>query len=104
MKAIEKRPGCVKAALDIVGDKWTGLILQEMTKGCGRFSVLERNLEGISPRTLSQRLDSLEQNDIIAKQSFAEIPPRTIYTLTTKGQDLVPILRQMADWGYKYHN
>lgn len=102
MKAIEKRPGCVKAALGIVGDKWTCLILHEMLGGAHRFSTLERALPGISPRTLSQRLDTLEHEGIITKQTFNEIPPRVEYTLTAKGTDLVPILRQMADWGYKY--
>lgn len=102
MKAIEKRPGCVKAALGIVGDKWTCLILQEITKGSCRFSSLERNLDGISPRTLSQRLTSLEEAHIVTKQNFAEVPPRVEYALTPKGRDLLPILRQMAEWGYKY--
>jgi DNA-binding HxlR family transcriptional regulator len=51
---------------------------------------------------LSQRLDELEADKLITKQSFAEVPPRVVYTLTQKGQDLVPILRSMADWGEKY--
>jgi DNA-binding HxlR family transcriptional regulator len=74
---IEKSPGCVACAL-------------------------ENALGGISPRTLSQRLDELEQNKIITKECFAEVPPRVEYTLTQKGKDLIPILKSMAAWGGKY--
>lgn len=104
MDAIENRPGCVKQTLAIMGDKWTGIILQRMVEGACRFSTLQESVEGISPRTLSQRLDYLEEQDIITKKSFAEMPPRVEYTLTSKGTDLVPILRQMATWGEKYQS
>ena len=102
-QVVEKKDGCIASALEIVGNKWTALILRDLTKGPQRFCNLERSLEGISPRTLSQRLDDLENHSIITKQSFAEVPPRVEYTLTQKGQDLLPILRQMANWGTKYY-
>ena len=102
MDAIERRPGCVKQTLAIIGDKWTGIILQKMVNGVCRFSALQNSVEGISPRTLSQRLDYLEEQKIITKQTFAEMPPRVEYRLTPKGEDLVPLLRQMATWGEKY--
>ncbi len=98
---IESRPGCVAAALAVLGDKWTALLVMEIARGTTRFSALEKKL-AISPRTLSQRLDSLEANQLITKQHFAEIPPRVEYTLTAKGDDLIPILQSMADWGSKY--
>ena len=100
---IEQQPGCVAKAVEIIGDKWTALIIRELAEDSRRFSLLERALPGISPRTLSQRLDNLEAEGIITKQSFQEIPPRVEYTLTPKGEDIIPILRQMADWGLKYH-
>lgn len=99
---IEKRPGCIQHALAIVGNKWTALIIRDLTTGPQRFSSLQNNIKGISPRTLSQRLDNLEQVGIIGKRSFAEVPPRVEYTLTPKGHDLIPILEQMAAWGYKH--
>jgi DNA-binding HxlR family transcriptional regulator len=101
---IEKRPGCVAAALAILGNKWTALIVKELAEGCARFSTLEHALKGISPRTLSQRLDEMERCKLITKKSFAEVPPRVEYTLTQKGKDLLPILRSMGEWGEKYSN
>lgn len=99
---IENRPGCMAAALAILGNKWTALIVKELSEGCARFSTLEQALTGISPRTLSQRLDDMESTGLITKKSFAEVPPRVEYTLTPKGKDLLPILRSMACWGEKY--
>jgi DNA-binding HxlR family transcriptional regulator len=99
---IEKHPGCVVGALAVMGNKWTPLIIMELAKGTARFSALENSLGGISPRTLSQRLDELEQMSIITKTSFAEVPPRVEYALTSKGKDLIPILKSMASWGSKY--
>jgi DNA-binding HxlR family transcriptional regulator len=99
---IEKHPGCVVGALVVMGNKWTPLIIMELSKGSARFSILENSLHGISPRTLSQRLDELEHMKIITKQCFAEVPPRVEYTLTDKGKDLIPILKSMAAWGNKY--
>lgn len=100
---IEKHPGCVAEALNIIGNKWTALVIMELFKGPTRFSALENKLDGISPRTLSQRLDELEQKKIITKKSYAEVPPRVEYTLTTKGKDLILVLKSMAAWGDKYH-
>lgn len=102
MEKIEQKAGCVQDTLEILGNKWTGLIIKELSEGCRRFSTLEQALPGISPRTLSGRLDDLEQAKIITKKSFAEVPPRVEYTLTAKGTDLIPILKSMADWGLKY--
>jgi DNA-binding HxlR family transcriptional regulator len=100
---IESRPGCVASALAILGNRWTALIVKELSEGCARFSVLEQSLKGISPRTLSQRLDDMEQEGLITKKSFAEVPPRVEYTLTKKGTELLPILKSMGEWGSKYH-
>ena len=88
--------------MEIIGNKWTALILRDLAEGSKRFTELERSLSGISPRTLSQRLDDLEKHKIISKATFAEVPPRIEYTLTIKGHDLIPVLKQMAHWGTKY--
>jgi len=101
---IEPQVGCIASAMQIIGNKWTALILRDLAFGQKRFCELEKSVGGINPRTLSQRLDDLEAHGIITKQSFAEVPPRTEYTLTKKGTDLIPVLKQMATWGAKYYD
>jgi DNA-binding HxlR family transcriptional regulator len=100
--SIESRDGCIASAMTIIGNKWTALILRDLIDGPRRFSELEKSVGHINPRTLSQRLDDLEVCQIITKKSFTEVPPHIEYTLTQKGHDLVPILKQMATWGEKY--
>lgn len=101
---LEPKIGCISTAMEIIGNKWTALILRDLFEGDRRFSELERSVGSINPRTLSQRLDDLEKHGIITKQSFAEVPPRIEYSLTDKGRDLLPILKQMAEWGNRYYN
>ncbi len=74
-----------------------------LSHGVRRFSELQKEAGGVNPRTLSARLDELEQVGIVHKNVFAETPPRTEYTLTDKGRDLVPILERMVEWGNKYN-
>ena len=100
---IETKVGCIATAMEIVGNKWTALILRDLFTGSKRFGELESSVGNINPRTLSQRLDDLESHGIITKKSFSEVPPRIEYTLTKKGRDLLPILEQMATWGTKYY-
>ncbi len=100
--AIEPHVGCIEASMQIIGKKWTALILRDLFTGSKRFCELEKSVGHINPRTLSQRLDDLEEHGIITKKSFAEVPPRIEYSLTSKGQDLLPILKQMANWGTKH--
>ena len=102
-KSLEDRPGCLQAALYIIGDKWSPLLLGQLMEGEKTFGELEMTLAGISPRTLSQRLDSLESEGIINKRQYCKHPPRYKYAPTKKGADLQLVLRQMADWGAKYH-
>jgi DNA-binding HxlR family transcriptional regulator len=101
---IEPKVGCIASAMQIIGSKWTALILRDLFSGPKRFGELEKSVGTINPRTLSQRLDDLETHGIIRRQSFAEVPPRTEYSLTEKGEDLLPILKQMATWGTKYYD
>lgn len=100
---IEPRIGCVAAAMEIIGAKWTSLLLKELVNGPKRFCEFEEAIPKINPRTLSQRLDDLEAHGIVTKERFNEVPPRIEYSLTPKGQDLIPVLRSMAEWGNKYH-
>jgi DNA-binding HxlR family transcriptional regulator len=100
---IEQKEGCLANALSVLGNKWSALILRDISEAPRRFSELEKSLKGISPRTLSQRLDDLEACGIITKKSFAEMPPRIEYTITKKGRDFIPALQELAEWGAKYY-
>lgn len=102
LSPIEPKVGCIAGAMEIIGNKWTALLLRDLMHGPRRFCELERSVGNINPRTLSQRLEDLLEHGIITKQTFAEAPPRCEYTLTQKGRDLLPILQQMATWGDKY--
>jgi DNA-binding HxlR family transcriptional regulator len=101
---IEKSPGCMQAALGILGDKWTALLLGQLVSGQKTFGELEAMLTGISPRTLSARLEKLVDEDIIVKNQYNAHPPRYKYDLTAKGKGLQEILQSMADWGEKYQS
>src|SRR5579884_76366 len=101
VKPLESKSGCIASAMQIIGNKWTALILRDLFSGPKRFCELEKSVGSINPRTLSQRLDDLEAHGIISRRSYAEVPPRTEYALTAKGHDLQPILKQMAAWGTK---
>ena len=103
-RPIEPKVGCIASAMQIIGNKWTALILRDLFGGSKRFCELEKSVGSINPRTLSQRLDDLEAHGIITRESFNEVPPRTEYSLTSKGADLLPILQQMATWGTKYYD
>jgi len=100
---IEPKSGCIASAMQIIGNKWTALILRDLTNGPVRFNELEKSVNGINPRTLSKRLDELEEQGIITKKSYPEVPPHIEYRLTEKGNDLLPILVQMASWGEKHY-
>ncbi len=99
---VEAKPGCIQAALAILGDKWSPLLLGQLVEDSKTFSELASSLPGISPRTLSARLSGLEDQGIISKKCYCEHPPRYKYNLTKKGADLRTILIQMATWGNKY--
>ena len=90
-------PVCLTA--DIVCGKWTLLVIRDLAEGRSRFCELERSLAGISPRTLSLRLRALEEEGILARETFPEVPPRVEYTLTEKGRALVPIIDSMRAYG-----
>jgi len=94
--------GCVRAAASIIAAKWTPQLILAMHQGVGRFCELQKEVGGINPRTLSARLDDLEKAGIIKKVSYAEVPPRIEYTLTAKGEDLLPIIDCMVAWGVKH--
>lgn len=87
---------------EIISGKWTLLIIRDLASGVKRFNQLERSLHGISPKTLSERLRSLEEDGIVLRQTFAEVPPRVEYTLTEKGNDLVQVIESMRTYGKQW--
>ncbi len=84
---------------DIVGAKWTPLLIHELGRGTRRFRELERACEGVSSRTLADRLRGLERVGVVARHSYPESPPRVEYQLTEKGRALLPIIREMRKFG-----
>jgi DNA-binding HxlR family transcriptional regulator len=90
----------IARTLDIIGERWTILILRDLVVGGPRkFQDFERSLAGISPNTLSARLKRLEDAGIIERRFYEQHPPRAEYVLTEKGKDLRPVLRALLDWG-----
>lgn len=90
--------GVVKA-MKILGSKWTMLIIHKLCGSKMRFGQLQRTLQGISPKTLSQRLLQLEKEGIVNKRVFAEVPLHVEYSLTPKGITLKDIFDRMDAWG-----
>lgn len=93
----------VARTLDIVGERWTVLILRDLfLQGPRKFQDFETSLSGISPNTLSARLKRLEEVDIIERRFYAEHPPRAEYILTAKGRELGPLLKALRSWGERH--
>lgn len=86
----------------LIGDKWMLLIIRDLSTGRQRFGQLQNSMTGISSRTLSARLSTLEQAGLIERHAYAEIPPRVEYSLTEKGRDLMPILETVRSCGLKW--
>jgi DNA-binding HxlR family transcriptional regulator len=100
MASNDSCPVCRTA--EIVCGKWTLLVIRDLAEGRSRFCELERSLQGISPRTLSLRLRALEEEGIVERQTFPEVPPRVEYALTTKGRALVPLIEDMRKYGREW--
>ena len=87
---------------EVVCGKWTLLLVRDLAERRSRFCELERSLEGISPRTLSLRLRALEDEGIVERHTFSEVPPRVEYALTEKGLALVPLIDDMRAYGERW--
>src|ERR687894_282865 len=98
--AEETCPVCATA--EIICGKWTILVIRDLAAGHSRFCELERSLEGISPRTLSLRLRALEEEGMVERHTFPEVPPRVEYSLTDKGRALLPLIEDMRSFGREW--
>src|ERR1700709_1022553 len=99
MSALSNSTCPVCRTADIVCGKWTLLIIRDLAESRARFCELERSLKGISPRTLSIRRRALEEEGVVERQTFPEVPPRVEYALTEKGEALIPLVEDMRRYG-----
>ena len=96
-------PDCpVCACAEIISGKWTLLVIRDLAESRRRFCELERSLEGISPRTLSLRLRALEEQGVVERHTYPEVPPRVEYALTEKGRALAPLIEDMREYGKRW--
>jgi DNA-binding HxlR family transcriptional regulator len=102
MSALSNSTCPVCRTAEVVCGKWTLLLIRDLADGSSRFCELERSLEGISPRTLSLRLRALEEEGIVERHTYPEVPPRVEYALTTKGEALVPLIDDMRTYGTRW--
>ena len=97
---VESDERCVvERTADVIGGKWTTLILRELLGGTKRFGEIRAVLVGVSPKTLTDRLRELEKGGVVTRLVYPEVPPRVEYTLTGKGAALRPVVDAMAVWG-----
>lgn len=96
-------PACpVETALTLMGDRWKVLIVRDLLTGTKRFGELKKSLTGISQKVLTQHLRAMEQNGLVLRRVYAEVPPRVEYSLTELGKSLRPIHDAMWRWGEAY--
>ncbi|NRB59076.1 MAG: helix-turn-helix transcriptional regulator [Winogradskyella sp.] len=92
----------VTVTLKVIGGKWKPAILYLIDLGINRFGEMHRRLPGISKRMLTDHLRELENDGILHREVFAQVPPKVVYTLTEKGDTLTPIFKAMEEWGTMY--
>jgi DNA-binding HxlR family transcriptional regulator len=92
----------VAAAIDEIGGKWKPLILWALKDQKLRFSEINRELPAITQRMLTKQLRELERDNLVNRKVYAEVPPKVEYSLTAKGESVIPILKSLCDWGEEY--
>lgn len=102
-KNIHTLPACpVETTLMLIGDKWKVLILRDLMPGTKRFGELKKSVGNVSQKVLTAQLRDMEENGLVSRQVYAEVPPRVEYSLTELGKSLKPILDSMWNWGEGY--
>ena len=105
MKKKDELPDCpVATTVSLIGSKWKLLIIRNLLNRPWRFNDLQKDLEGISQKVLTDSLRSMEADGIITRTVFPEVPPRVEYALSPLGESLRPIINSMAVWGMDYKN
>lgn len=100
--SISEKTCTLKEVLDIIGGKWAMPIIYHLSKGKMRFKEIERSVEGINTRMLVKELKNMEVNGIITREVFATVPPTVEYTLTNKGEKLLPSILSLHRWGQEF--
>ena len=104
-KSWKALPACpVETTLTLIGDKWKVLILRDLLTGTKRFGELKKSIGSVSQKVLTTQLRAMEENGLLTRTVYAEVPPRVEYTLTALGKSLHPILDAMRDFGEAYQN
>lgn len=92
--------GCaVEAALDVIGNKWKGVVLFHLLDGTKRFNELRRLIPSVTQRMLTLQLRELERDEVITRKVYPEVPPKVEYSLTPFGRELKPLLYGLREWG-----
>ena len=100
---VKSLPACpVETTLTMIGDKWKVLILRDLLPGTKRFGELKKSIGSVSQQVLTAQLRDMEQNGLVHREVFAEVPPRVEYSLTELGRSLKPILDAMWNWGEEF--
>ena len=99
---ISEKSCSLRDVLDIIGGKWSMPIIYMLSKGTMRFKELARSIEGINTRMLVKELKNMELNGILTRQVFATVPPTVEYTLTNKGEKLLPSIVSLHNWGQEF--
>ena len=103
MTMITDLPPCpVETTLLLISDKWVVLILRDLMTGTKRFNELMRSVTGVSQKVLTEKLRRMEENGLVIRTVYSEIPPKVEYSLTDLGKSLSPILDAMEAWGNGY--
>ncbi|WP_367276078.1 winged helix-turn-helix transcriptional regulator [uncultured Dubosiella sp.] len=98
-------PACpVETTLMLIGNKWKVLILRDLMEGTRRFGQLKKSVGNVNQKVLTAQLRSMEQDELLTRKVYAEVPPRVEYTLTVRGRSLKPILDAMQHWGEEYQS
>lgn len=96
-------PACpVETTLMLISNRWNVLILRDLMKGTKRFGELKKSLGNISQKVLTANLRAMEENGLLIRTVYAQVPPKVEYTLTDTGYSLKPVLDAMVQWGIKY--
>ena len=102
-RAYQQRSRCpVSCTLDVLGDKWSLLVVRDLMRGKKRYAEFLASSEGIPTNILAERLKRLAAKGVIRSRRYSQHPPRVEYELTAKGEDLRPIVRAMVEWGVRY--